>query len=325
MTRAPLPADLALVAIDAIQPCPIQPRVNTSVDFVNRLAESMRSGRHDPLIEVERLPGHSDRYQILCGEQRWRAARAAGLEHLLVRVHSRLGYLERLAKQYEENRLRADLDPVEEACCIVAFRTLREVEVAEQLLHAGLVPFQPLDDKRIERREQFTEHLDDLRRLLRQHNIECETLSTWSETEKALGISESQRKAKVGILRIDPELHDAVRDLPAEHAVQISRLPDSERQAELVARAPELTHSEVHRAVARLREDADLTVDEALAPAADASQSVAFDEQLLVLGDLCRQLVRLILLIRDDADRRAAAAPALSDLRSTIDELLEAA
>src|SRR5205807_2538536 len=54
----------------------------------------------------------------VCGEQRWRAARAAGMAEVLVRVHPPLRYLERLEKQREENRLRSDLDPVEEAHCI---------------------------------------------------------------------------------------------------------------------------------------------------------------------------------------------------------------
>ena len=63
-------------------------------------------------------PGQRGRYQIICGEQRWRAAKAAGLLEILVSIHPHLGYLERLEKQYEENRLRADLDVVEEAHCI---------------------------------------------------------------------------------------------------------------------------------------------------------------------------------------------------------------
>ncbi|MGH7765341.1 MAG: hypothetical protein ACREOM_13090, partial [Candidatus Dormibacteraceae bacterium] len=120
-----------------------------------------------------------------------------------------------------------------------------------------------------------------------------------------------------------PDLREAVRDLPAEHAIQISRLTDRKQQEELVARAPQLTYKQVRAAVDRLRCDADLSVDDALSRT-DAGD-VAFDEQLAILGDLCRQLVRLILLLHGDAERRRCAAPALADLRSAIDDVLEAA
>jgi ParB/RepB/Spo0J family partition protein len=319
-----LPDDLAVVPVDAIEPCPLQPRVNTPLTFVNKLANSMRAGRHDPVIDVEPIPGQPSRYQILCGEQRWRAAKAAGIPQLVVRTHRRLGYMERLAKQYEENHLRAALDPIEDAACILGFKVLQDIENAERILREALVPFQPLDDKRIERREQFQEHLAELRSLLRWHRIEAETLSTWAETEKALGISESQRKAKIGLLRLDPELLEAVRELPTDHAVQISRLPDRARQEELIARAPELTQRQVRVVVERLRMEPDLSVDEALG-SLPPSEKAGFDDRLKVLGDLCRQLMRLLLILRDDAERRRKATPALADLRRALDELLEAA
>ena len=114
-----LPAGLAIVPVDLIQPCPIQPRVNVSVDFVDKLSGSIKSGRHQPVLEVEPAPGRRGSYQIVCGEQRWRAAKAAGLLEILVRIHPHLGYLERLEKQYEENRLRADLDLVEDRKSVV--------------------------------------------------------------------------------------------------------------------------------------------------------------------------------------------------------------
>ena len=74
MTQERVPPGLAMVPVDLIQVCPIQPRVNVSVDLVEKLSESIRSGRHQPLLEVEPAPGLPGRYQIVCGEQRWRAA-----------------------------------------------------------------------------------------------------------------------------------------------------------------------------------------------------------------------------------------------------------
>ena len=297
-----LPTGLAVVPVDLIEPCPIQPRVNVSVEFVDKLSSSIKAGRHQPLLEVEPAPGHRGKYQIVFGEQRWRAAKAAGLLEILVRIHPHLGYLERLEKQYEENRLRADLDLVEEAHCILLDKTIRDIAVAEQLLRDSLVPFQPLDERRILHREEFAEHLDGLRKLLVRHETHtvkgadgkpiAGPLSHWRESERALGISESQRKAKVGVLRLDPEELERVRSLTQEHAVQISRVPDKEQRAELIQRAPELTHRQVHRVVDRLRADRELDVDGALAGDPERTEPVTFESRLEAIADLCRQLAR---------------------------------
>jgi hypothetical protein len=332
--RAPLPDALAVVPLDLIQPCPIQPRVNVSVDLVRKLANSIRAGRHEPLLEVEPAPSNPGRYQIICGEQRWRAAKEAGLHQVLVRIHQPLGYLERLQKQYEENRLRADLDPVEEAQLLLLCKTLRDVATAEQLLRDALVPFQPLADKYVIRREEFGQHLDELKALLVKKKVHVVRsadaglqpgpLAPWRETEEALGISESSRKAKVGILRLDPDVQEQVRGLPTEHAIQISRLGDRDRQAELATRARELTHDQVRGAVERLRRDPDLAVEAAVEPpppaGCDEDGPLCFEQQLGTLADLCRQLLRLLNNVRPrlSPDERREVGAVLVDLRGAI-------
>lgn len=327
MTGNRVPPGLAIVPIDLIQPCPIQPRVNVSVDLVAKLSDSIRSGRHQPLLEVEPAPGMRGRYQIVFGEQRWRAAKAAGLLEILVRVHPHLGYLQRLEKQYEENHLRADLDVVEEAHCIVVDKTIRDTAIAEQLLRKSLVPFKPLDEKRIVHRQEFVQHLDGLREMLVKHETHivngadgkpvAKPLSRWRETEKALGISESQRKVKVGLLRLDPEELDRVRPLPQEHAIQISRLADKELRTELIERAAELTHREVRRAVDRLLADRELDVDGALAGGPETPEPLTFESRLDAIADLCRQLVRALRNLDPvvSADERRA----VSDLLACVD------
>jgi len=322
-------SNLVMVAVDAIEPCPIQPRVNVSVDLVAKLAASMKAGRHEPVLDVEPVSGRHGRYQIVCGEQRWRAARQAGLDQVLVRVHRRLGYLERLEKQYEENRLRADLDAVEEAHCFLLDKTIRDIQVAERLLRDALVPFQPLNERRLTRREEFGAHLDALKRLLvrrKVHVVKTESgpvagqLSPWCETEKALGISESQRKAKLGILRLDPDLQEQVRSLPAEHAVQIARLPDRDKQAALVKHAAELTHKQVRAAVDCLLRDSTKEV-------AEVADPFAFEARLAAVADLCRQLARTLRNLRSIVtdDERSAVGEVLATLRSEFDAFEETA
>ncbi len=342
-SRSQLPDGLAIVPVGAIHPCPIQPRVNVSVELVRKLAASMQSGRHEPILEVEPAPGKSEGYQIVCGEQRWRAARAAGVTRVLVRLHPSLGYLERLEKQYEENRLRADLDAFEEAHCIGLDKTLRDIAVAERLLTNAHIPFQPLAEKQITERAAFAQHLDDLAQLLiagKIHVLKVDgrlvtrTLAPWHETERALGISKSGRKAKVGILRIEPGLREQLRGLPAEHAIQIARLTDPLRQAELARRAAGLTHRQVKAAVDRLRRDPSLAVDAVLPNANDAmslasppSGPLAFEQQLRNLADACRQLARTLANLRPrlSPSQRSEVLPMLTGLRDVLIAFEEAA
>ena len=115
---------LQSVPVDSLTPCAFQPRLNISVRVVAGLADSIEAGRHQPLIEVEPLADQPGRYQIVCGEQRWRAARQAGVGEVTVRVLAPLGHRERLRKQLEENRLRSNLDVVEEGAAILRMKTL---------------------------------------------------------------------------------------------------------------------------------------------------------------------------------------------------------
>ena len=206
-------------------------------------------------------------------------------------------------------------------------KTIRDIAIAEQLLRESLVPFKPLDEKRIVHRQEFVQHLDGLREMLVKHKTHivngadgkpvAKPLSRWRETEKALGISESQRKVKVGLLRLDPEEQDRVRPLPQEHAIQISRLADKEQRTELIERAAELTHREVRRAVDRLLADRELDVDGALAGDPETPEPLTFESRLDAIADLCRQLVRALRNLDPvvSADERRA----VSDLLASVD------
>ncbi len=333
-----LPEGLALVPVDHIHADPLQPRVNVSVELVRRLAESMRAGRHDPLLEVEPAPLAPGHYQIVCGEQRWRAARQAGIEEVLVRVHRRLGYLERLRKQYEENHLRADLDPVEDAHLVLLAKVLRDTVIAEQLLHQALVPFQPLDDKEITDRAQIYEHLEGLKALLLKRGVNVVKterglavgpLSPWRETEEALGIGETMRKAKLAILRLEPDVLEEAHALPAQHASLIAQVQGQERRAQLVGHAGRLSSRQLHAVVHRLRRNPALTVEDAIAgqTRVEPDDPLAFDLQIARLTDLCRQVVRTLANLRRrvSADEKDHVRAVLADLRHTLAQFEDAA
>lgn len=331
----PLGGEVRRLPVERLRPCPAQPRVNISVHLVQELADSIRSGRHEPVLEVEVLPDEPGWYQIVCGEQRWRAAREAGKRQVLALVRPPLSHLERLLKQAEENRLRSALDPVEGAHLILLAKALHDIRMAEQLLDEHGIEHRRLDGRMVTDREQFHQHLEELQAQLLEHGIHvlagaegdrrCRPLSLWRETERALGISEADRKQKVGILRLPAVVLDQVRELPAEHAIQISRLSDARRQAELVERANGLSHDQVRSAVKRLRFDPELSVDAALAvpePSPPAvPQQLSIEGQLAELADLSRQLVRRLRLLTSEADPslRQRVRSMLAGLRDSLD------
>jgi ParB family chromosome partitioning protein len=99
------------LAIDIIAPNPLQPRTDMNEDGIAELADSIgKVGLLQPII-VRPL---GDGYQIIAGERRWRAARAAGLERVPVRVLTTTE-VEALEIALIENLQREDLNAIEEA------------------------------------------------------------------------------------------------------------------------------------------------------------------------------------------------------------------
>ena len=99
----------AQIPLDAIEPNPDQPRRVFDPKHLERMAKSMsRHGVLQPVIV--RKAGH--RYQLICGEQRWRAARLAELSSIPA-VVSDVDDRDRLELALIENVQRADLNPIE--------------------------------------------------------------------------------------------------------------------------------------------------------------------------------------------------------------------
>ena len=105
--------------IDAIDPNPEQPRRVFAAEELERLADSIRlHGVLQPIV-VRRA---GDRYELVVGERRWRASRAAGLDRIPA-VVADVDSDELLELALVENVQRHDLNPIELA---QAFRALAE-------------------------------------------------------------------------------------------------------------------------------------------------------------------------------------------------------
>ena len=99
------------VDVDAIVPGPMQPRTHFDEGALEGLADSIRSqGIIQPLL-VRRV---GDRYELIAGERRWRAARLAGLSKVPVVVKD-VPDKDLLEIALIENIQRENLNPIEEA------------------------------------------------------------------------------------------------------------------------------------------------------------------------------------------------------------------
>jgi len=101
--------DPTRIPLDSIEPNPDQPRRTFDPKHLERMAKSIsRHGVLQPV--VVRKAGH--RYQLICGEQRWRAARLAELSSIPA-VVTDVDDRDRLELALIENVQRADLNPIE--------------------------------------------------------------------------------------------------------------------------------------------------------------------------------------------------------------------
>jgi ParB family transcriptional regulator, chromosome partitioning protein len=106
--------------IDLLTPNQFQPRTHVDDGSLGELAASIRANGVIQPIVVRKV---GDRFQIIAGERRWRAARMAGLARVPIAVRDVAAGDERALLQLAliENVQREDLNPIEAA---LAYRRL---------------------------------------------------------------------------------------------------------------------------------------------------------------------------------------------------------
>jgi ParB family transcriptional regulator, chromosome partitioning protein len=121
------------LSIDSLQPNPRQPRKHFDEHSLQELAESIKNhGIIQPLVVT---PAGDNKYRIVAGERRFRAAKISGLKKVpvIVRNHKEL---EELEIALVENVQRVDLSPIEQAVSIVRLRdqfSLTPKDIAKKL------------------------------------------------------------------------------------------------------------------------------------------------------------------------------------------------
>jgi ParB family chromosome partitioning protein len=136
----PVGEELAKLPLDLLQRGKYQPRVDMRPETLQELADSIRAqGVVQPIvvrpIDSPNVPGQANgpgaaqRYEIIAGERRWRAAQIAGLTEIPA-VIRRIPDEAAIAVALIENIQRENLNPLEEARALE--RLIKEFELTHQ-------------------------------------------------------------------------------------------------------------------------------------------------------------------------------------------------
>ncbi len=118
---APANTGLLMVPVEQIAPNPFQPRKTFNEASIEELARSVaQHGIVQPLVVTR---AGENRYKLIAGERRYRAAQKAGLTTVPVVVKEMMGEGDALQIALIENIQREDLNPIEEA---LAYHQLHE-------------------------------------------------------------------------------------------------------------------------------------------------------------------------------------------------------
>ncbi|MGH8136898.1 MAG: ParB/RepB/Spo0J family partition protein [Steroidobacteraceae bacterium] len=183
--------ELARLPLDLLQRGRYQPRIDMRPETLQELADSIKAqGVVQPIVvrpvDVPGI-GESQRYEIIAGERRWRAAQMAGLSEIPA-VIRRIPDEAAIAVALIENIQRENLNPLEEARALQRLITefgLTHQQAAEAVgrSRAGvsnllrLLELAPEVSERVERREIEMGHARALLALTnRKHQVEVSVL-----------------------------------------------------------------------------------------------------------------------------------------------------
>jgi ParB family transcriptional regulator, chromosome partitioning protein len=166
---ATAPGDrIANLPLDLLQRGKYQPRVDMRPETLGELAESIKvQGLVQPILvrPLSRQPGESQRYEIIAGERRWRAAQMAGLADIPAVIRDVPDEVA-VAMALIENIQREDLNPLEEA------RALGRLIEEFGLTHQAAAEAVGRSRAAVSNLLRLTELAEEVKQLLEQRSIE---------------------------------------------------------------------------------------------------------------------------------------------------------
>ncbi len=217
------------LSINRLEPNREQPRQDFDEDRLDELTESIRDqGVVTPLIVTP--TSSPDRFMIVAGERRWRAARAAGLNTVPVIIRN-LTDAEAQRQALIDNVVRQDLNAIEEA---VAFdQLIKQYDMTQESLATAIGRSRSAVTNTL-RLLNLPDHIRDMVR-------RGELSSGHARALLALSDASAQRDAAAVVLAKQLSVRDTerlVKEINAPPAPPAERKPDDDRK-ELHIRAVE--------------------------------------------------------------------------------------
>jgi len=195
---------LATLPVDLLQRGKYQPRTDMREESLSELADSIKSqGLVQPILVrplPDRQPGESQRYEIIAGERRWRAAQMAGLAEIPAVIRD-VPDEAAVAMALIENIQREDLNPLEEA------RALGRLIEEFGLTHQAAAEAVGRSRAAVSNLLRLLELADEVKQLLEQRSIEM------GHARALLGLTVKRQQVEVATLVAKKAL--SVRDTEA--------------------------------------------------------------------------------------------------------------
>jgi ParB family chromosome partitioning protein len=212
---------LASLPLDLLQRGKYQPRVDMRTDTLSELADSIKSqGLVQPILVRPlggRNPGESQRYEIIAGERRWRAAQMAGLQEIPAVIRD-VPDEAAVSMALIENIQREDLNPLEEAGALT--RLIEEFG----LTHQSAADAVGRSRAAVSNLLRLMELADEVKELLEQRRIEM------GHARALLGLTSRRQQIEVATLVAKKSLsvretEALVRRIMAPHPAAEAKTP----------------------------------------------------------------------------------------------------
>jgi ParB family chromosome partitioning protein len=197
---SPLDHDLMDLDIDRIDPAAVQPRGVFREDKLDELALSIR---HNGIIQPLVVRRNGERFQLIAGERRWRAAQKAGL-HRVPCIVKEVPEDNVLELSLIENIQREELNPIEEANAyksLLEKRDLTQEEVAQRvgkdrssITNALRLLKLPLEVQKLVEENKLS--MGHARALLSVGSLELQLTFAREITTRTLSVREAERLVK---------------------------------------------------------------------------------------------------------------------------------
>jgi ParB family chromosome partitioning protein len=235
--------DINSIAIEKIIPSPYQPRRYFDPKAMSALVASVRK---DGILQPILVRLNGDKYEIVAGERRYRAAKEAGLREIPVIIKS---LTDEQAQEYAllENLQREDLNPIEETEGIL--------QLLSMTLGLPITDIQSLINQQSNQKKSATYNV--------VRNPEIEKMEQVFTTLGRLSM-ESFRVHRLPLLKLPEDILDALRQGKIEYtkAKEIAKLKDEAQRAELLEKAiaDNMSLSQIKKRLAGLKPQSDVAM-----------------------------------------------------------------